>query len=1253
MDEEKLKALGITPEAWQAMSEEEKAEQLRQLQSQEDQQNSASPTQQEQYNSTHTQKGTEQDLDLVDENSKPDDGNITKNSLSIAQQRMRGITNKPSYSDFEDLLGSYVNEDGNLSRKDRRDFRKLLKEKGIDMSRSQMRRIGRSFNRGETNGAFNNYVNGLERNSYIENGKLYIQGQDGYTDKGFKAATRKGTDATALVNQYNQDVINARKNAKIVYDPDTNTYKASGKVGNIEFTDLDITNADWFKNDIDRQRTAQLTAYRNAVDALNSKGLARTYGDEWGTSGLAKILEINPKDLEAYNKKDAQGNYVMSTTDRAKFREDQASALKQKLDTLRLNSEGEFDFKGSVMADQITKYLIEQQKVNPNAYSFLNKVSFNPGGQYATAGRAANVGGPWSHLRKNGGTLKQRAQAYKKGGAIQYAGWGDALYGAVDFIPLIGTGKQAYEMATSDKPLTWSDWASLGLSATGDALMFTGIGAGAGTALKGAAAATKAGIKGLNLARKSAKAINTAKKFKGTSKGAAALHDAKQLRYEKLFNNQDLKQGLQSIKQGVKPTLRPGWRNPFTAGWKKTALGAVVGQTGRNMGAAERAAWEEYKQQAGLTDEQPIGYTTPNIISGSAYSGSGSEVTTEAYTPNLTYTPYFSNQILIGGHKNGGTLNMNKINYFQEGGAMAPQAAPTATPAQGGQDIQAQVMQLVQAAMNGDEQATQAIQQIMQAAQQGDQQAVQIAQMIQDVAKQMQGQATAAKYGAKLSYIKSLKSGCPEGYEVSYHKKGGVLCKECVAKSNIATSQSINNATESVVTSAYNYTVNRVNNTISGLQKQPQNETASSDITSLHKKGGCLKKKLSCGKKMQEGSKVDEAKCGTKIKAACGTKTTINKCGSKLKKKLSCGKKMQEGDKINEAKCGSKMKAACGTKATMDKCGGKAKKKCLNGAEIMEDKCGGKATKKKCLDGAKVIEEKCGGKTKKKKCSDGSKVVEDKCGGKAKKKCLNGGFLTLENLQSAYKFANGGTILKAQSGNVLGADHVKDRLYKEERAKEEAQWNKYATASEAIKAAKKANRSWFGYKGKVYRTGAVDDWANPGEIERMTQLYGANLGWTDDLKKLNGEQGKKAAEYRKNSRNQTANLSDNVTPVPAERPQRGKATERVAINSYVNPQKTEINWDFFMLPGQKTTNKQIAYRSGANKAWGDYIKKNSPNLYGKFFDSMIKAGYSYIPYSGTYVNKSGDRVFLSDGRLYRSNNRTGRRNINIRNLNLK
>lgn len=883
------------------------------------------------------QNASEQDLDLVDEDSKSDDGGITKNSLSIAQQRMRGLVNRPSYSDFEKMLGSYVNEDGNLSWKDRRNFRKALREKGINMSRSLMRRIGKSFNRDETNGAFNNYVNSLEKNSYIKDGKLYTQGQDGYSDVDFNAATRKGTDAIALVNQYNQDVINARKNAKIVYDPVTNTYKASGKVGDIEFTDQDITNADWFKNDIDRQRAAQLTAYRGAVDALDSDGLAQTYSNEWGTSKLAKTLGINSKDLEAYNKKDAQGNYVMSTDDRAEFRRKQASALKQKLDALRLNSEGGFDFEGNVKADQITKYLIEQQKKDPNAYSFLDNISFAPGGRYASAGRATNVGGPWSHLRKNGGTLKQRAQAYKKGGAIKYAGWGTFL----DILPVVGTAKQGYEMATTDRPLDWSDYASFGLSMAGDALMFIpGVGTAAGAALKGttkglgtvAKVVAKPLVKVAGKTKGSKTIINGIKKI-GSKPSVKSNPGTGIVLYDPKFA------AAQAKKAAIQQAKSKTWETA-----KRLGAGYTVGQIGRSKWGSERDAWEEYKQQVGLTDEQPIEYITPNVISGSVYSSP--QATTEMYTPNLTYTPYFSDQILIGGYKNGGTLNMNKINYFQEGGAMAPQAAQTAAPAQGGQDIQAQVMQLVQAAMNGDEQATQAIQKIMQAAQQGDQQAAQIAQMIQDVAKQMQGQATAAKYGAKLSYIKSLRSGCPEGYEVSYHKKGGVLCKECVAKSHVTPNQTINNATRSTVTSTYNYAVNRVNNTISGIQKQQtQDETSSSDITSLYKKGGCLKKKLSCGKKMQEGSKVNEAKCGTK------------------------------------------MKAACGTKATMDKCGGKAKKKCLNGAEILEDKCGGK--------------------TKKKKCSDGSKVVEDKCGGKAKKKkCLNGGTLTLEALQTAYKLLN-------------------------------------------------------------------------------------------------------------------------------------------------------------------------------------------------------------------------------------------------------
>lgn len=94
-------------------------------------------------------------------------------------------------------------------------------------------------------------------------------------------------------------------------------------------------------------------------------------------------------------------------------------------------------------------------------------------------------------------------------------------------------------------------------------------------------------------------------------------------------------------------------------------------------------------------------------------------------------------------------------------------------------DIEQQVVDLVQAAMQGDQQATQQIQSILNAAKQGDQQALQIAQMIQQVIQQMKG-VQSAKNGSKLDYIKYLRGKCPEGYEISYYKQGGHICKKCM-----------------------------------------------------------------------------------------------------------------------------------------------------------------------------------------------------------------------------------------------------------------------------------------------------------------------------------------------------------------------------------------------------------------------------------------------------------------------------------------
>lgn len=131
-------------------------------------------------------------------------------------------------------------------------------------------------------------------------------------------------------------------------------------------------------------------------------------------------------------------------------------------------------------------------------------------------------------------------------------------------------------------------------------------------------------------------------------------------------------------------------------------------------------------------------------------------------------------------------LNNQLVNLkFKQGGQMYKYAAGAqmVQPQQvsGQQGIEYQAMTLVQAAMQGDQQANQTIQKIMQAAQQGDQQAAQVAKLLQAIVQQMKG-SRKARLGAKLDYIKQSIGECPEGQEVVYFKKGGEICKICAGK---------------------------------------------------------------------------------------------------------------------------------------------------------------------------------------------------------------------------------------------------------------------------------------------------------------------------------------------------------------------------------------------------------------------------------------------------------------------------------------
>lgn len=52
----------------------------------------------------------------------------------------------------------------------------------------------------------------------------------------------------------------------------------------------------------------------------------------------------------------------------------------------------------------------------------------------------------------------------------------------------------------------------------------------------------------------------------------------------------------------------------------------------------------------------------------------------------------------------------------------------------------------------------------------------------QFVQEMQQQQVQAAKFGAKLNYIKKLNGQCPEGETMNYYKVGGKLCKKCMKK---------------------------------------------------------------------------------------------------------------------------------------------------------------------------------------------------------------------------------------------------------------------------------------------------------------------------------------------------------------------------------------------------------------------------------------------------------------------------------------
>lgn len=121
--------------------------------------------------------------------------------------------------------------------------------------------------------------------------------------------------------------------------------------------------------------------------------------------------------------------------------------------------------------------------------------------------------------------------------------------------------------------------------------------------------------------------------------------------------------------------------------------------------------------------------------------------------------------------KQGGIMQINK---FQQGGAQP--------------NIHQQVKQLVKQVASGDKEAAAQVKQIMEAAKKGDEKALELAQLIEQEIQALRK----AKQGAKINYIRHLKGKCPEGEELVYFKKGGLMTCGCQKKQNGAKLEKVN-----------------------------------------------------------------------------------------------------------------------------------------------------------------------------------------------------------------------------------------------------------------------------------------------------------------------------------------------------------------------------------------------------------------------------------------------------------------------------
>ena len=395
---------------------------------------------------------------------------------------------KATYTDYLKWVTD-ASADDEISKKEWRE--------GANQFGFNARRARQAFEHGKYDTYANPYINKLKRNYYAwrdpNTGTVSLigEGDSNYNEEAFQNSKFKGTDKASVVQSYNNAVDSARKKANIVYGKD-GKYYITYKVGDWDVNDLDVTDADWFKDDMDRQKKAQLQAYGKEVDNYDTDEFNDYLSDD-GNKLLSKI-NYSLDNVKDFDKKEA--------SDQETIRNNIGNSLIQYYKKLAGNS-----WNSSVKADALWKKLMEYY--NSRSIKWLPQLSWQDKSRYQDYTNLEDLGAPTSRgnllsFKKKGGFLRARTLA--KGGMIPKAGWGvkvaekiggpawlgEGLDLATDFVPFAGTINRIY-----DKTLTSPGEIALSLGL--DLL---------GPAAKG----LKVAYKGYKIAKGAGKAVNEATK---------------------------------------------------------------------------------------------------------------------------------------------------------------------------------------------------------------------------------------------------------------------------------------------------------------------------------------------------------------------------------------------------------------------------------------------------------------------------------------------------------------------------------------------------------------------------------------------------------------------------------------------------------------------------------------------------------------------------------------------------------------------